>query len=614
MALTVRIIPGKTFSESEVVTTSGLNSLGNPTAEIEGIADQSQLGTSFPDYTGTGSDITGQGTVTISAGVVDASKLANDAVVTSKIINDAVTEPKIADDAVTNDKLAADSVDSDQIVDASVDLIHLSTEVSDKVNSTQKFYQTVISGPVSSGVGNCLTDNSGTPRISGASTNVVAAFSSGFNTAGPQTYQGRVTTNLDAGSGLAAWERAYVYLDRNSSTGAVTCDWSKLRPEVGFALPASPEHRETPMNFIYSDAGAGGTDTDQVRFYDYSAYQNPFNKYLNKTAATGGVKFNPFGSSPFIDVVMPRKTRVTKFRVWMPGSGSYFSSSFKIYGSNTANNGHGDINPDYDSWTLLATVTGLTQTYTGVDLEIPYGSDGTNFGQGEYLAYKIESTDNTLTHCTLFQLSIFEAYNHFFSLSENKMYSWNGSAWEEKQRVFVGEASRNASTVTSTTYAYRGYYESDVQSLSSAFTVGTTDAVVEVPANIGTERAMVQAFIRREAGYPWTPAKLYLTEIQIGNSGWIRSAGGRLVGMQPLVIDHNRVGAIRMQIVSPDVSRGIWEYGSFNEKTHSMGSPYNPFSFPAEENSSASGIVLIDGATKQGNEYAEVKFIACRDY
>lgn len=615
MALTVRIIPGKTFSESESVTTSGLNSLGNPTAEIEGIADQSQLSASFPDYTGTGSHITGQNPVTIVAGVVDTEQLVNDAVVTAKIEDDAVTTPKIADDAVTNDKLAADAVDSDQIVDASVDLVHLSSEITTKLYSQQKFHQTVISGPATAGVGTCLTDNAGAPRVSGATTNVKLAFAAGFNDEDMQLYHGKVTTNLDAGSGLAAWEKGYVYVDRDASTGVLTCGWTKLRPEVGFTLPTSPENRESPMAFIYSDAGeaAAGT-TDQVRFYDYNSYENPFDRNLNKQA--GGIIFNPYGSNPTIDVVMPRKTRVTKFRVWMPptvsGGDDYFSTSFKIYGSNTSTNGHGDTDPDYHTWTLLDTISGLSQTYEGVDLEIQYGASGSGDGQGEYLAYKIENTDSGVSHCRMYQIAIYEAYDHFFSLSDNVVYSWDGSAWQEKQRVFVGEASKNASSVTSTTYAYRGYYESSVQTLGT-FTSGTTDPVVSVASNIGTEKVSLQAYIRRGEGYPWTPASVYLAEIQVAASAWNSVDGGRLVGAQPFIWDHNRVGAIRMEIVCLNVSRGIFEVGAFNPVMHSMGCPYNPFSFPANEYQDQPGLKTVDG-TVQGNENGQMKFIVCRDY
>lgn len=50
---------------------------------------------------------------------------------------------------------------------------------------------------------------------------------------------------------------------------------------------------------------------------------------------------------------------------------------------------------------------------------------------------------------------------HWFDIPRMKMKRWNGSAWEEKQRVFVGECVTDSSTVTSIThYALRGYYDS----------------------------------------------------------------------------------------------------------------------------------------------------------
>lgn len=50
---------------------------------------------------------------------------------------------------------------------------------------------------------------------------------------------------------------------------------------------------------------------------------------------------------------------------------------------------------------------------------------------------------------------------HWFDLSTYTMKRWSGSAWEEKQRVFLGECVTNASSVTSiVTYALCGMYDS----------------------------------------------------------------------------------------------------------------------------------------------------------
>jgi len=63
-------------------------------------------------------------------------------------------------------------------------------------------------------------------------------------------------------------------------------------------------------------------------------------------------------------------------------------------------------------------------------------------------AYKKPSSPNTGQFC--------------FVIPEMKMYYYNGSSWDEKQVVFIGEAVTSASSVTNTiTYALRGEYLTD---------------------------------------------------------------------------------------------------------------------------------------------------------
>lgn len=616
MALTARVTRGKTFAEGESVSTDDLNAAALPVVEIEGIADANQVSATFPDYTSTGSDITGKNPVTIVPGAVDTDELADGSVTADKLATDAVITTKILNDAVTNDKLADDAVDSPQIVDASVDLVHLSDEVAFRLNSQSKFHQTVISGPIDgSGYGNCLTHNSGTPRVQGATTNVVAGFSAGFNEGGPVLYTGKVTTNLDSGgSAIGNWEKGYVYLDRNSGTGAITCGHTPMRPEVGFDLPALGSSREMPMAFAWDEAANAGTDTSVVRFDDIVFYENPFDRQFDKNISSGGLKFNTFGSNPHVDIIMPRKTQLSKIRVWMPDDANYFSTSFKIYGSNTSTNGHANSNPDYNTWVLLDTITGLTpQTAEGVDLNIRYGASGANNGQAPYLAYKVESTDSGITHCTLFQVALYEAFDHFYSISENKMYYDNSEGWAECQRMFVGEISKDSSSWASTTYAYRGVYESAVQSMG-AFTLGTTDPRVEVEHKIGAERVQVKALVRREDGFQWTPARLHEGEPHHTIVGGLYSWNERLSGCQPYSFGHMKAGVLRMGTVCPGPYYDIVNVvGSFSEKRHSFGSPYNPFSFPGNEDGNTGTSESVDGKTI-GNQEGQVKFIVVRDY
>jgi hypothetical protein len=60
------------------------------------------------------------------------------------------------------------------------------------------------------------------------------------------------------------------------------------------------------------------------------------------------------------------------------------------------------------------------------------------------------------------------ADQHWFDLNSYYMKRWSGTTWDVKQRVFVGECSTNASSVTSVVcYALQGKYDSGWFSFSS---------------------------------------------------------------------------------------------------------------------------------------------------
>lgn len=56
--------------------------------------------------------------------------------------------------------------------------------------------------------------------------------------------------------------------------------------------------------------------------------------------------------------------------------------------------------------------------------------------------------------------------------------------------------------------------------------------------------------------------------------------------------------------------------GTFVEKRHSFGSPFNPFSFPGNEDANTGTVELTaDSPFKtKGNQEGQVKFIVVRDY
>jgi len=65
---------------------------------------------------------------TITAGVVDATALASNAVTTAKILDDNVTTAKILDDNITTAKILDDNITTAKILDANVTLAKLATD------------------------------------------------------------------------------------------------------------------------------------------------------------------------------------------------------------------------------------------------------------------------------------------------------------------------------------------------------------------------------------------------------------------------------------------------------------------------------------------------------
>jgi hypothetical protein len=74
---------------------------------------------------------------------------------------------------------------------------------------------------------------------------------------------------------------------------------------------------------------------------------------------------------------------------------------------------------------------------------------------------------------------------HWFDLNSYYMKRWNGTAWENKQRVFVGECTTDASSVTSVIcYALRGRYDSGEFDIEKSNTYLTIPNLGLHPANI----------------------------------------------------------------------------------------------------------------------------------
>lgn len=84
---------------------------------------------------------------------------------------------------------------------------------------------------------------------------------------------------------------------------------------------------------------------------------------------------------------------------------------------------------------------------------------------GLYLYYRVNVTQNDghASVVCLTELDLLSAPDLHFDLNAFRMRTRSGASWTNVQRVVVGEATTNASAVTSATaYALRGHYRADV--------------------------------------------------------------------------------------------------------------------------------------------------------
>jgi hypothetical protein len=108
---------------------------------------------------------------------------------------------------------------------------YVDTAVANKVNVPTR--QTVLTGSVdSNGQANFLGIGSGlSVNLAATTTPVVVAFAEGFDAAGEVDYVGRITADVSsAWGGLAASATNFLYIDRNTSTGALTYGATTLAP------------------------------------------------------------------------------------------------------------------------------------------------------------------------------------------------------------------------------------------------------------------------------------------------------------------------------------------------------------------------------------------------
>lgn len=299
--------------------------------------------------------------------------------------------------------------------------------------------QTVISGAVSSttGCANFLSSSTGlTMDIAATTTAVCIAFSAGYDSSGAVNYIGRISADAtSAWTGLTASTTNYLYVERNSSTGALTYGQSLYYPMYQAWAPAY-HHRPASTGGTPGSGGeAGGAAAN--------AFDGNTGNQFGSTQTGAGVSGAAYLSYDF-------------------GSGNTRQIvAFTVRNFSSANNSVNSVKAEWSSdgaaWTTiqtsaLSTTAGAIQTitvssYTAARYFRLLANANTAVGQPWYLPEV--------------QFWHLPEDAHWFDTAAMKMYAYVSGSWTAKQRVFVGEAVTNATVVTSSvTYGLNGDYDS----------------------------------------------------------------------------------------------------------------------------------------------------------
>jgi hypothetical protein len=337
--------------------------------------------------------------------------------------------------------------------------------------------QTVLTGSVAAGTGvaNFLSAGSGlSVNLAATTVPINVAFANGFGSGGAVDYVGTVSSDVtSAFSALPASSTSYLYVDRNSSTGALTYGAVTSVPVYSSVEPLVEVTSGTATSSVTATSG-----NEASKLFD----KNPATGFVASASTTGIITFVP--TSAFCLV----RYSLTAWDTTSPGR---MPRDWTIQGSNDGN-----------SWTTIDTRSSQTGWVSGETRRFTV-SNSTSYAQ-----YRINvSANNGTNFLEIRGLSLWGtpvANQHWFDLNAMQMKVWNGSSWETKQRVFLGEAVTGASSVTSAiTYALQGRYESEVFALAKNTNYSRSH-------NIGTDQISAKGYYRYDQNYIWSSIEPYM--------------------------------------------------------------------------------------------------------
>lgn len=277
--------------------------------------------------------------------------------------------------------------------------------------------QGILQGSVNSttGVPNFLSIGTGLAiNISATATPLIVSFAAGnSNTAGAQTFIGAVTADgTSQWSGLTASTTNYLYIDRNTSTGALTYGQVTSYPVHQAFAPATNLLQNAPTATAYF----GGTPSFVI-------------DGNSSTVMTSGGGLN---ASSIVHVDYGQSVPITQV------------TALNLSFSGTSGQCRFETSPDGTTWTQYGS-------------NFSVSSSGSTYTQSasvtaRYIRLTLFTSVGTGA-VTIGELGATYTYNntnlHWFDTSSMTMKYWNGTSWTTVQRVFVGQAIAGASTITS---------------------------------------------------------------------------------------------------------------------------------------------------------------------
>lgn len=298
--------------------------------------------------------------------------------------------------------------------------------------------QTVLAGGVdSAGMANFTNAGTGLAvDLEATATPLVLAFAYGYDSTGLLTYISRVTADdADAWSGLTASATNFLYVDRDTGTGALTYGQTTILPVYQAGEPAYAQIQQATGGTALSGGDAGANVASRAFDTDRSLY------WASSQTGVGisGVAYIGYDFGAGVT------QQVTGVAITKDVAASNITSVIAQWSTDGA------------AWTTISTHT-LTATNGNSEIILPSSYTATryfrllaNANLGGGVSWQVRQLDLLTKPSGL----------HWFDRAAMKMKTWDGSAWTTVMRVFVGEAVTDATTVTAcSTYALRGEWDS----------------------------------------------------------------------------------------------------------------------------------------------------------